>query len=87
MDNIISKDSRRPEKEAAEESLLELIKTPVSVIGCVTPATKVIISGKSEWSNIFDEFRITEPDPVRLPQALMKLADNFARHYNGIQLQ
>ena len=39
MDNIMSKDSRRPEKEAAEESLLELIKLPVSVIGCVTPAT------------------------------------------------
>ncbi|MBM75548.1 MAG: hypothetical protein CMK59_09105, partial [Proteobacteria bacterium] len=85
LDNVISKDHRRHELQAAEEAIRDLIKSEISVIACMTPASHLILDSNKEWDNVFDPIRIPPPNPERLPKALMQMSIDFTEHYSGIK--
>ena len=86
MDSLLAKDQRRHEGLAAEEAILELIKSEIPVIGCMSPGGFLLMETKSEWDQLFDVYRITEPDPSRIVEILQEHRQEFSEHYNGITI-
>ena len=86
MDSLLAKDTRRHEAMAAEEAIRELITSDIPVIGCMSPGAFLLMETKSEWDQLFDVYRIPEPDPARIVEILHEHRTEFSEHYNGITI-
>ena len=86
MDSLLAKDTRRHEAVAAEEAIRELISSDVPVIGCMSPGAFLLMETKSDWDQLFDVYRIPEPDSARIVEILHEHRTEFSEHYNGITI-
>jgi ATP-dependent Clp protease ATP-binding subunit ClpA len=84
MDALISKDSRRPDQLATEESIRMLVQSNVPVLATMSPSSHLLVDSRPDWENIFEVIRVPEPPSDQLIEVLRSQVPSFKRHYVGL---
>ena len=84
MDALISKDTRRPDQLATEESIRMLIQSNVPVLATMSPSSHLLVDSRPDWENIFEVIRVPEPPSDQLIEVLRSQVPSFKKHYVGL---
>ena len=86
MDAVIAKDTRRNENIAAEEAIRDLVQSNIPTIATLGPTAYLLMDNRNEWDNLFDIYKIPEPQKERIVEILDAHVPEFQAHYNGLHI-